>query len=420
MIVWTPKNPARFNGTTVVEWSEVSDAATYELTVELNYESQMLMNQGYAFALVSTQQGGVCGRDPATGKCSPMSLVGADPARYGSLNVPKDNYSFDIFSQALQAIKHPAGVAPLGKLKTHILIAEGFQESVDKYFENRPPSPLTPTRPLGDYGPLNAYIESGADNDARVADAFLIDGAAPAIPPAHYRVPTIHYLDESAVRWKPTPDSKNHVTWEVTGAAHVDRWEISQITLPSSTPRPLRTKDQELAVIAKNQNYGQEPDSGSTVCAPGPSTGSLYPRRFTLDAALADLRTWVQTGERAPAAPRIERVSQVPAMPEQQLRRDQYGTAIGGLRSPVIDVPVAGYDGDTCISEGTTTPYPTAIVKQMYPTHKSYVLKMLAATNKAVEARYLICMDAQTLMRDASASSIGGNDKFSAKPSCAK
>ena len=90
----------------------------YELTVELNYGSQMLIDQGYAFVLVGTQQGGKSGRDRATGLCSPMSLVGADPARYGSLNIPKDNYSFDIFSQALQAIKHPAGTAPLGTLKT--------------------------------------------------------------------------------------------------------------------------------------------------------------------------------------------------------------------------------------------------------------------------------------------------------------
>ena len=80
MIVWTPKDKSEFNGTTVVEWAEVSDAATYELTVELNYESQMLMRRGFAFVLVSAQQGGVCGRNPATGQCSPMSLKGADSA----------------------------------------------------------------------------------------------------------------------------------------------------------------------------------------------------------------------------------------------------------------------------------------------------------------------------------------------------
>jgi Alpha/beta hydrolase domain len=420
MIVWTPKNPARYNGTTVVEWAEVSDAASYELTVELNYESQMLIDQGYAFVLVSTQQGGVCGRNPATGLCSPMSLVGADPARYGSLNIPKDHYSFDIFSQALQAIKHPVGTAPLGTLKTRVLIAEGFQESVDKYFVNMPTVPLSSTRPLGDYGPLNAYIDSGADADARLADAFLIDGAAPPNPPPRYRVPTLHYLDESAVRWTTTPDSRNHVTWEVTGAAHVDGWEVSQIRLPSSDPGPLLTAKQELVLRAKNQNYGQEPDPGGSVCAPGPRTGSLYPRRFTLDAALSDLREWVRTGQRAPTAPRIKRVSSLPSAAEGRLQRDQYGTAIGGLRSPIIEVPVATYDGNACIESGTTTKFSAALLKRLYPTHKSYVSKMFVATNRAVTERYLDCEDATTLMMEASASTIGGSDKYGRSPSCAR
>ena len=55
MIVWTPINPSRFNGTTVVEWAEVSDFGRFELTVELNYLSPMLEQQGYAFVLVSAE-----------------------------------------------------------------------------------------------------------------------------------------------------------------------------------------------------------------------------------------------------------------------------------------------------------------------------------------------------------------------------
>jgi hypothetical protein len=347
-----------------------------------------------------------------------MSLRGANPSRYGSLNITADNYSFDVFSQALQAIKHPKGVAPLGKLKTRTVIATGFQESVDKYFVNRPPSPLTVARPLGDYGPLNAYIESGADDDARVVDAFLIDGAAPAVVPARYRVPTLHYLDESAVRWTPTPDAANHVTWEVTGAAHVDRWEIAHINFPSTPPHPLLTKAEELALIAKHDNYGQLPDAGASTCSPSPSTGSLYPRRFTLDAAVADLRTWVQTGRRAPAAPRVQRVSTLPSSPTMQLVRDGDGNAIGGLRSPIIDVPVAGYDGNACIASGTTTQFSPARLHQLYPTHRSYVQRLLASTNHAVRARYLRCRDAVTLMHAASTSTIGGADAFTAVPRC--
>src|SRR5262249_54036262 len=39
MIVWTPTDPSHFNGTTVVEWAEVSDFGRFELTVEINYQS---------------------------------------------------------------------------------------------------------------------------------------------------------------------------------------------------------------------------------------------------------------------------------------------------------------------------------------------------------------------------------------------
>ena len=117
MIVWTPRDPSKFNGTTVVEWAEVSDFGQFELTVELNYESSMLEQEGYAFVLVSAESRGICDHTPE-GACTGWSLQGADPGRYGSLHHPGDAYSFDIFSQAMQAIKHPNGMAPLGKLKT--------------------------------------------------------------------------------------------------------------------------------------------------------------------------------------------------------------------------------------------------------------------------------------------------------------
>lgn len=422
MIVWTPKDPARFNGTTVVEWAEVSDFGQFELTVELNYQSQMLEAGGYAFALVSAQRDGVC-QPSATGPggCVPTSLKGADPARYGSLKHPGDAYSFDIFSQALQAIKNPAGVAPLGKLRTRTIIAEGFQASVDKYFINRPPVPPTVGRPFSNYGALNAYISSGADKQARLADAFLVDGAAPPVEPARYRVPTLHYLDESAVRRTVTPDRSNHVTWEVTGAPHADRWAANHFSIPSSAPpAPKLNRNEELALRDKFDDFGQEPDPSGATCAPSPRAGSLYPRRFLLSAAVADLRAWVQTGRPAPSAPRIRRVGPLPDSPEKKLSRDVDGNAIGGLRSPIIQAPVAAYNGEACVEAGTTIPFSPARLAQRYPTHKSYVLRLLAATNQSVAGRLLLCEDAETIMRKASKSTVGGPDGFTATPSCAR
>jgi len=419
MIVWTPNDPSKFNGTTVVEWAEVSDFGQFELTVELNDQSPMLEQQGFAFVLVSAEQRGVCDRTPDG--CTTTSLQAADPARYGSLDHPGDAYSFDIFSQALQAIKHPTGTAPLGTLKTRVLIAEGFQRSIDKYFPVGAPVSSTPsTSPISIYGPLNDYLANGADADARLADAFLIDAAAPAVEPPTYRVPTLHHLDESAIRRTPTPDRRNHVTWEVVGAPHADRWSGGHIEIPSPNgPTAKLSRRDEEARRDKYDNFGQEAFSAGDVCAPGPNTGSAFPRRFTLDAAIVDLRAWVVDGVRAPAAARIERTVAVPDTPSKKLERDADGNALGGLRSPVVEVPVATYNGEACISSGTMIPLPPERHAQLYPTHQRYVQELLAATNDAVADRFLVCQDAETILRKASASTVGGTDTFTATPKCA-
>ena len=331
MIVWTPTDPSDVNGTTVVEWAEVSDAGEFELTVEVHAQSSMLIEDGYAFVLVSVEPRGVC--NPVPSACPSTSLRGADPGRYGTLRHPGDAYSFDIFNQALQAIRFPTRVAPLGELDTRYVIAEGFQRSIDKYFPQGTPEPPPSTTPLGIHGPLNAYLASGADDDARLADAFLIDGAAPATEPSHYRVPTLHHLDESAIRSAPTPDRPNHVTWEVVGAPHADRWAGDHVELPSSDePEPKLSRDEELARRDRFADYGLAPGLSGAVCSPGPETGSLFPRRFTLTAALAALHQWLETGDPAPAAPRAERASPVPDDPTRTLLRDPDGNAIGGLR----------------------------------------------------------------------------------------
>ena len=108
----------------------------------------------------------------------------------------------------------------------------------------------------------------------------------------------------------------------------------------------------------------------------------------------------------------------MPDSPTKKLSRDLDGNAIGGLRSPIIQVPVAAYNGEACISAGTMTSLPPERLAQLYPTHKSYVRQLLAATNEAVAKRFLVCQDAETIMRKASASTIGGPDTFTATPKC--
>jgi len=408
MIVWTPKDPSHFNGTTVVEWAHVS-VGDFELTYDIKLQSPMLEEQGYAFVLVSAQQTGVCREGPDG--CPSSSLRGVDPERYGSLHHPGDDYSFDIFNQALQAIKYPSGTAPLGDLDTRFIIAQGFQMQRDRFDPIGNPAVDTP--PFGVSGPLNAYLANGAA-EVRLADALLIDSAAPLVEPAQYPVPTLHHLDESAVRRTPAPNGPNHITWEIVGLPHLDQWAANQVVVPGPGElSPLLNREQEEAIRARFEDYGQTQDTTRNCFTP-------FPRQYTLPAALAALREWLETGVPAPAPPHIERVAIPPSTATMKLNRDRDGNAIGGLRIPIIEVPVAAYNAESCIVAGTMTPFTAERRAELYPTHRNYVAQLLAATDEALADRLLLCRDAQTIMRKASESLIGGDDLFTATPACSR
>lgn len=409
MIVWTPTDPTRFNGTTVVEWAHVS-VGGFELTYDIKVQSPMLEAQGYAFVLVSAQPTGICSE--STNGCGENSLRSVDPERYGSLNHPGDDYSFDVFNQALQAIKYPTGTAPLGELAAQFIIVEGFQMQRDRDTPVGDPNRDTP--PFGVAGPLNAYLANGAA-DVRLADAFLIDSAAPLVEPAQYVAPTLHHLDESAVRRTPVPNGPNHITWEIVGLPHLDAYAGDQVEVPRpGAPIPLLNRQEEEALRVPFEDFGQAPGTVRKQCS------TPYTRQYTLTAALVALREWLETGVRAPEPPFIERPGPVPTSGETSLSRDQDGNAIGGLRSPIIEVPVASYNGEDCLFTGTMAPFPPARLAELYPTHQSYVEQLQIATDYAVDSRFLLCHDAQIIMRKASESTIGGDDKFTAAPRCAQ
>ena len=82
VLVRRPNDPAKFNGSVVVEWFNVSagfDSSPYY--IETHDE---LLRDGFAWVGVSAQKVGVEG---------PGGLKNSDPQRYGSLLHPGDSYS---------------------------------------------------------------------------------------------------------------------------------------------------------------------------------------------------------------------------------------------------------------------------------------------------------------------------------------
>ena len=113
IVVDRPISRWHFNGTVVVEWLNVTGGV--DASPDWIHMHDELIRAGYAWVGVSAQAvGSNALKLPA---CAPPSRpVCGDPVRYGSLTHPGDSYSYDIFSQAGQAIRDNAGTI-LGGLR---------------------------------------------------------------------------------------------------------------------------------------------------------------------------------------------------------------------------------------------------------------------------------------------------------------
>ena len=121
MLVRTPTDPEKFNGTVVVEWLNVSGGV--DAAPEWDYAHVELLREGYAWVGVTAQFAGAA------------FLHIYDSVRYASIFHPGDSWSYDIYSQTGMAILH-GNPQPLGALtqRVHSLIAEGESQSASRMF----------------------------------------------------------------------------------------------------------------------------------------------------------------------------------------------------------------------------------------------------------------------------------------------
>src|SRR5262249_42210722 len=116
VLVRRPTNPAKFNGVVLVEWLNVSIGA--DVAVDFGYLNRELLDQGYIYVGVSAQKVGV------------EASKSSDTDRYGSLNHPGDEYSYDMFSQAGRAVLANQLFAPA--YAVHGMLADGESQSAGR------------------------------------------------------------------------------------------------------------------------------------------------------------------------------------------------------------------------------------------------------------------------------------------------
>ncbi len=104
-------------------------------------------------------------------------------------------------------------------------------------------------------------------------------------------------------------------------------------------------------------------------CADPPNDGQ---ERYVMDAALAQLNRWALAASR-PRRPPLIKIS------NGEYVTDKFGNALGGVRTPAVDAPIATLTGTgntgsslLCFLLGTTTPLTAAQLATLYPLHSDY------------------------------------------------
>jgi hypothetical protein len=160
------------------------------------------------------------------------------------------------------------------------------------------------------------------------------------------------------------PDNDHFRLWEVAGTSHVDQHLFD--------------------------GHASAVDCGAPI--------NNGPAHLVVKAALRALDTWVMTGQAPVSAPRF-------TMNSDAISRDADGIALGGIRTPLVDVPVdvvSGVPGPdskslVCVLLGSTKPLPASRLTALYPNRAAYQQRYDASAQTAIDAGFVLADDRAAL-----------------------
>lgn len=373
ILVRRPADPAAFNGTVVLDWNNVTIPADRDVAWHPLHAT--LMERGFAYVAVAAQRLSI--------EASPLALKQWDPVRYGSLRHPGDNYSWDIFSQAAEATL-ATEPAVLGELRPYVerRLAMGASQSGSR---------------------LRSYI-----NDVH-PQAEVFDGFQPQISgPGDVR------RDLAPILWvnsggeaddvdETAPDSELFRLWEVAGTAHTSNGSSTYMNAQVAYAHSNGATGKDSYDHESAGAWGYEHQPGECLRA------NHYIAGYVWSAALVALDDWVRTGVAPAPMPRLER-------DESGRLYDEHGNMRGGVRTPLLDAPIATYYGgdvptgstDPCANvggrmalSGWTRILSADTLAELYPTPDVFLERFDAAVGDALAKGFILPEGADDLRRRA-------------------
>lgn len=379
MIVYRPKDPKAFNGTVILTWNNVT--AGYDL---FGAESLELLEGGFALVCLTTQKVGIDGLPPVN-----QGLAGWDPDRYGSLSIPSDDASYDVFTQAAIAVgvDRNNAVDPMAGLKVERVLALGASQSA-----GRLATYINAIQPLTNA--LDGFILAiyfGRGTPIEVGDVVVNINTSDASSPKDRLMGANLLRDDLGIPifvvnseleaiscfGVRQEDSDTFRYWESAGTCHVS--QQVQVT--------------RQAMQARDHIKGRAQPEGIN----GIPMGLLY------DVVFFHMHRWLANNTLPPVQPKLEFTS------EGEVVRDEHGIAKAGIRLPQAEVPLATNsavprgEGIFALLDGSSYPFTDEKVQSLYQDKKTFLSQFEAAALDAVMQQVLRPRDVQGLIEEAEA-----------------
>jgi len=379
IMIRRPADPADFNGVVVFEM--MNPTATWDIDFIWQYTQNLLMRDGYIWV-------GMTIRENAAER-----LKIFNPVRYAAISLVNRGLSYDAFGDIAALLRDPADPEnPLSAYFVTYVLGAGYSQSEDwlTTFSNE----FHESTLAWDGGhAFDGYLGANGNASAhaiRTGDPEAVSGSyypderrynivnAPYFRTASETELELFSFPANDVR---QPDSAVYRQWEVAGTTHADAPSTVDIS----------------ATIHRDLGFPLPPCDALT----GNVAFAPY-----MSAAMDHLRKWVTDGTAPPPSVYIALNGQ------NDVARDQYGNATGGIRIPELEVPTGSYlpfnsGGGPCLFAPTYEEFTEEDLKALYPNHGSYVSPFIKAVNRLRQDGYLLPEEAASYKINAAESNFG-------------
>jgi hypothetical protein len=295
LLIRRPSDAKAFNGSVILDWTNVTVPDDTDVSWLPMHDT--IMERGFVYVAVAAQRLAI--------EASPIALKQYDPVRYGSLHHPGDEFAFDMYSQAAEAVLDPIVLGNLRPLITRRLGVGASQSG----------------------GKLKTYINDWAGK-TNVFEGFMPQLASPS-GVRRDLVPVLWLNSQSEISATTVPEDDGLFRmWEMSGSAHAphgySQYQNSGYVF-HETNGVVNIYDAD-----EGGAWGYQKSPGDCLVP------NIYNPLALYASALVALDDWVRTAHAPAPMPRADRSG-------GKLHYDSAENLVGGLRLPLNDVPIAKY-----------------------------------------------------------------------------